>query len=145
MSSVAVTTHFEILSINRLTPSLSTVIITSPVFSIMADKPEELTHEKLSQSSLKEFGRFGYTPIPSEQNVPLESPSESSTSRPRRMSLALSSCWVEFSQFGNSIHFSAIVDYGKMIETRLYLSMHRLLAKMWFSQLPQVLQELIRV
>jgi hypothetical protein len=49
----------------------------------MTDKPEELTPEKLSKSSLKELGRFGYTPIPSEQNVPLASPSDSSTSSPK--------------------------------------------------------------
>ena len=48
----------------------------------MANKREEVTHKKLSYSSSKEFGRFGYAPIPSEQN-PLESSSESSTSSPR--------------------------------------------------------------
>ena len=64
---------------------------------------------------------------------------------PLKMSLALSSCWAGFSQFGSSIRFSAIADYGRMIEIRLYLSMHRLLANMWFSQSLLVLQALIRV
>jgi hypothetical protein len=46
----------------------------------MAEKPEELTDNKSSQVSWKEFGNSGHTPIPSEQNVSLDSSPKSSTS-----------------------------------------------------------------
>ena len=49
----------------------------------MTNKPNELIYDMLSQVSLGESGRFGHTPIPSEENLPLESSSESSRSSPK--------------------------------------------------------------
>ena len=63
--------------------SLTWYIITTHIFLIMTNKPNELTQMGLSQPSLRQTGRFGHTPIPSEQNFSLESSSDSLTSSPK--------------------------------------------------------------
>ena len=48
----------------------------------MTEKATDLANEKPSEAALKDFGRFGYSPIPSEQNVSLNSSPDGSTTSP---------------------------------------------------------------